>query len=200
MANSTREVILEKALDMFSERGYERTNLRELSEQVGITKSALYKHFDSKEDIWNSTMEYYDNYYSKRAVNLNESMPIPKTIEEFKSRSIQMFEMTINDPVIIKGRKLLTIEQFRNEKTSVDATNRLFLMSLNRNKAFLTTVMEAGLLKKTDIDMLSLAYTTPISALIQICDRQPDKKEYVLERANKYIDYFISLFGNEEVD
>ena len=196
MANSTREVILEKALDMFSERGYEGTNLRELSEQVGITKSALYKHFDSKEDIWNSTMEYYDDYYSKRAVNRNESMPIPETIEEFKSRSIQMFEMTINDPLIIKGRKLLTIEQFRNEKTAVDATNRLFFMSLNRNKVFLTMVMEAGLLKKTDIDMLSLAYTTPISSLIQICDRQPDKKEYALEMANKYIDYFISLFGN----
>ena len=196
MANSTREVILEKALDMFSERGYEGTNLRELSEQVGITKSALYKHFDSKEDIWNSTMEYYDNYYFKRTVNRNESMPIPKTIEEFKSRSIQMFEMTINDPLIIKGRKLLTIEQFRNEKTAVDATNRLFFMSLNRNKVFLTTVMEAGLLKKTDIDMLSLAYTTPISSLIQICDRQPDKKEYALEMANEYIDYFISLFGN----
>ena len=88
MANSTREVILEKALDMFSERGYERTNLRELSEQVGITKSALYKHFVGKEDIWYSTMEYYDNYYLKRAVNRNESMPIPKTIEEFKARSI----------------------------------------------------------------------------------------------------------------
>ena len=198
MANSTREVILEKALDMFSERGYERTNLRELSEQVGITKSALYKHFDSKEDIWNSTMEYCDNYYNKRAANRNESMTIPKTIEEFKTRSIQMVEMTINDPLIIKGRKLLTIEQFRNEKTAVDATNHLFLMSLNRNRAFLAAVMEAGLLKKTDIDMLSLAYTTPISALIQICDRQPDKKDYVLEEAGKYIDYFISLFGNKE--
>ena len=116
MANSTREVILEKALDMFSERGYERTNLRELSEQVGITKSALYKHFDSKEDIWNSTMEYYDNYYYKRAENRNESIPIPMTLDEFKTQSIQMIEMTINDPVIIKGRKLLTIEQFRNEK------------------------------------------------------------------------------------
>ena len=200
MANSTREVILEKALDMFSERGYERTNLRELSEQVGITKSALYKHFDSKEDIWNSTMEYCDNYYNKRAANRNESMTIPKTIEEFKTRSIQMVEMTINDPLIIKGRKLLTIEQFRNEKTAVDATNHLFLMSLNRNRAILAAVMEAGLLKKTDIDMLSLAYTTPISALIQICDRQPDKKEYVLETANKYIDYFISLFGDKEGD
>ena len=200
MANSTREVILEKALEMFSERGYEGTNLRELSEQVGITKSALYKHFNSKEDIWNSTMEYYDNYYFKMTVNRKESIPIPKTIEEFKNRSIQMIETTINDPLIIKGRKLLTIEQFRNEKTAVDATNHLFLMNINRNRAFLTAVMEAGLLKKTDIDMLSLAYTTPISALIQICDRQPDKKEYVLETANKYIDYFISLFKNEEVD
>ena len=200
MANSTREVILEKALDMFSERGYERTNLRELSEQVGITKSALYKHFDSKEDIWNSTMEYYDNYYYKRAENRNESIPIPMTLDEFKTQSIQMIEMTINDPVIIKGRKLLMIEQFRNEKTAADATNHLFLMSLNRNRAILAAVMEAGLLKKTDIDMLSLAYTTPISALIQICDRQPDKKEYVLEAANEYIDYFISLFGNKAGD
>lgn len=200
MANSTREVILEKALDMFSERGYERTNLRELSEQVGITKSALYKHFVSKEDIWNSTMEYYDNYYLQRAANRNESIPIPKTIEEFKARSIQMFEMTINDPMIIKGRKLLTIEQFRDEKTAADATNHFFLMSLNRNKAILAAAMEAGLLKKTDIDMLSLAYTTPISALIQICDRQPDQKEYVLETAQKYIDYFIALFENKEVE
>lgn len=200
MANSTREVILEKALDMFSERGYERTNLRELSEQVGITKSALYKHFDSKEDIWNSTMEYYDNYYYQRAENRNESITIPMTLDEFKTQSIQMIEMTINDPVIIKGRKLLMIEQFRNEKTAADATNHLFLMSLNRNRAILAAVMEAGLLKRTDIDMLSLAYTTPISALIQICDRQPDKKEYVLEAANEYIDYFISLFGNKEGD
>ena len=152
MANSTREVILEKALDMFSERGYERTNLRELSEQVGITKSALYKHFDSKEDIWNSTMEYYDNYYNKRAANRNESMTIPKTIEEFKTRSIQMVEMTINDPLIIKGRKLQTIEQFRNEKTAVDATNHLFFISLNRNRAILAAVMETGLLKKTHFE------------------------------------------------
>ena len=198
MLNSTREVILEKALDMFSERGYERTNLRELSEQVGITKSALYKHFDSKEDIWNATMEYYDKYYFQKAGDRNRSVPVPKTLEEFKTQSFRMVEVTISDPMIIKGRKLLTIEQFRNEKTAIDATNRLFLMSLNRNKAFLTTVMEAGLLKKTDIDMLSLAYTTPISALIQICDRQPDKKDYVLEEAGKYIDYFISLFGNKE--
>ena len=77
MANRTREVILEKALDMFSERGYERTNLRELSEQVGITKSALYKHFDSKDDIWNSTMEYYDKYYFQKAGDRNRSVPVP---------------------------------------------------------------------------------------------------------------------------
>jgi AcrR family transcriptional regulator len=48
---STRERILEVALDLFIEKGFDRTSLREIAEQLGFTKAALYYHFASKDDI-----------------------------------------------------------------------------------------------------------------------------------------------------
>jgi AcrR family transcriptional regulator len=49
---STRERILEVALDLFLEKGYDKTSLREIAEQLGFSKAALYYHFASKEDIF----------------------------------------------------------------------------------------------------------------------------------------------------
>ena len=47
----TRERILETALTLFAGKGYEATSMREIAEQLGITKAALYYHFDSKAQI-----------------------------------------------------------------------------------------------------------------------------------------------------
>jgi AcrR family transcriptional regulator len=48
---STRERILDVALELFTEQGYEQTSLREIAERLGVTKAALYFHFERKEDI-----------------------------------------------------------------------------------------------------------------------------------------------------
>jgi len=47
----TRERILEVALELFNEQGYEKTSLREIADRLGVTKAALYYHFQRKEDI-----------------------------------------------------------------------------------------------------------------------------------------------------
>ena len=39
------------ALDLFIEKGFDGTSLREIAEQLGFTKAALYYHFASKDDI-----------------------------------------------------------------------------------------------------------------------------------------------------
>ena len=48
---STRERILDIALELFTEQGYERTSLRQIAERLGYSKAAIYYHFASKEDI-----------------------------------------------------------------------------------------------------------------------------------------------------
>ena len=39
------------ALDLFTEQGYDGTSLRQIAEQLSITKAAIYYYFESKEDI-----------------------------------------------------------------------------------------------------------------------------------------------------
>jgi AcrR family transcriptional regulator len=48
---STRERILEIALELFTAQGYEKTSLRKIAERLGFSKAAIYYHFASKEDI-----------------------------------------------------------------------------------------------------------------------------------------------------
>jgi AcrR family transcriptional regulator len=48
---STRERILDIALELFNEQGYDKTSLREIADRLGTTKAALYYHFERKEDI-----------------------------------------------------------------------------------------------------------------------------------------------------
>ncbi|MFZ0042112.1 MAG: helix-turn-helix domain-containing protein, partial [Solirubrobacteraceae bacterium] len=48
---STRERILDVALELFAQHGYENTSLRDIAERLGVTKAALYYHFERKEDI-----------------------------------------------------------------------------------------------------------------------------------------------------
>ena len=56
MANDTRERILDAALEMFSQNGYAGTNIRELSASLGLVKSGIYKHFESKKE---RNLEYF---------------------------------------------------------------------------------------------------------------------------------------------
>jgi AcrR family transcriptional regulator len=50
-AAQTRERILDLALELFTEQGYDATSLRDIAERLGTTKAALYYHFARKEDI-----------------------------------------------------------------------------------------------------------------------------------------------------
>ncbi|UBU16341.1 TetR family transcriptional regulator [Nonomuraea gerenzanensis] len=47
----TSERILEAARVLFAARGYRATSMQAIADEVGITKAALYYHFDSKEEI-----------------------------------------------------------------------------------------------------------------------------------------------------
>ncbi|MFT4185835.1 MAG: TetR/AcrR family transcriptional regulator [Micrococcaceae bacterium] len=55
----SKERILNNAIAMFTEEGYDKVSMREIAEAAGVTKPALYYHFNSKEDI---VATYLENY------------------------------------------------------------------------------------------------------------------------------------------
>ena len=49
--NDTKEKILDVAQRLFTVKGYDKVTLREIADEVGVTKAALYYYFDSKEKL-----------------------------------------------------------------------------------------------------------------------------------------------------
>jgi AcrR family transcriptional regulator len=56
-SETTRQKILNAAIDVFSEVGYAAAGLGEIIERAGMTKGALYHHFDSKEALATAIIE-----------------------------------------------------------------------------------------------------------------------------------------------
>ena len=83
MAKDTKEKILTAALDLFSQKGYEGTNIRELSASLGLVKSGIYKHFESKEAIWDALLDRMIAYYGERFGSSEHLPPVPDSTEEF---------------------------------------------------------------------------------------------------------------------
>ncbi len=58
MKKSTKQIILETAIELFSELGYTRTSMRIIAEKSGITKPAVYYYFPDKESLFIGILEH----------------------------------------------------------------------------------------------------------------------------------------------
>ena len=56
-------------------------------------------------------------------------------------------------------------------------------------------MMDKGLLRKDDPAMLAFAYTAPISALIHLCDREPEKASEAIKQVEAFSRHFIKTFS-----
>ena len=54
---TTKERIIDQALDLFSRKGYDGVSVRDISGAVGIKESSLYNHFKNKQDIFDTIVE-----------------------------------------------------------------------------------------------------------------------------------------------
>ena len=67
----TKKKILDVALTLFSEKGYGNVYVGQIAEGVGIKAPSLYKHYKSKQDVFEAILEEMRNRYNKEAAHLN---------------------------------------------------------------------------------------------------------------------------------
>ena len=195
MAKDTKERILAAALEMFSQKGYEGTNIRELSASLGLVKSGIYKHYESKEAIWNALRDRMIVYYGEHFGSPEHLPPVPDSSEEFVAMTMRMANLTIHDEQIVKTRKVLTLEQFRDDRARELATKHFLTGLTEMFTPIFAGMMDKGLIRREDPAMLAFAYTAPISALIHLCDREPDKTEEAIARVEAFSRHFIAVYG-----
>ena len=195
MANDTKERILAAALEMFSKNGYAGTNIRELSASLGLVKSGVYKHYESKEAIWNALLDEMVAYYGEHFGSAEHLPPVPDSLEGLVEMTMGMVNFTVHDERIIMTRKVLTLEQYRDVRARELATKHFLTGLTNMFTHVFTGMMEKGIIRQDDPAMLAFAYTTPISALIHLCDREPERTDEMLEQIEAFSRHFIKVFG-----
>ena len=198
MANDTKERILSAALEMFSQKGYAGTNIRELSASLGLVKSGFYKHYESKEAIWNALLDQMTAYYADHFGSAEHLPSIPDSLEELVTMTMQRVNFTVHDEKIIMTRKVLTLEQFRDVRARELATKHFLTGLTEMFTRIFTGMMDKGLLRKDNPKILALSYTTPISALIHLCDREPEMTEEAVRQAEAFSRHFIRVYGQED--
>ena len=197
MAKDTKERILATALDMFSQNGYAGTNIRELTASLGLVKSSMYRHFKSKEEIWNTLLDEMIAYYDERFGSPEHLPPVPAALEELVAMTMRMVNVTVHDEKIVKTRKLLMIEQFRDDRARDLATKHFLTGLRDMFTPVFQGMMDKGLIRKDDPAMLAFAYTAPISALIHLCDREPDRTEEAIQQIEVFSRHFVKVYGEE---
>ena len=119
---TTKEKIMDVALHMFSERGYEAVSIRDICGEVGIKESTLYYHFKNKMDILDLLIAKFKEHIEGLLIHIDEmpQMPFGKTKKKNAgSKDIldsYMMDSYLFDPFCNLMIRLMMIEQFHNEE------------------------------------------------------------------------------------
>ena len=122
---NTKEDIMTAALHLFAKNGYEAVSVSQIAGELGMTKGALYRHYQSKRDIFDHIVKRMEQQDSEQA----EQHDMPEehletkpeayqniSFEGFLEYSKSMFAYWTEDDFASSFRKMLTLEQFRNEE------------------------------------------------------------------------------------
>lgn len=201
---NTKQKILQEALSLFSEKGYNAVYVRDIADAVGIKAPSLYKHYKSKQDIFNAILEEIKNNYEKQTFNLIISgSDATKDASVFASISedtlvqtgIELFQFFLHDDYASKFRKMLTIEQFHNTELSNLYSKQYVDDPLSYQSSIFTFISASGAFKNVKPNIMALHFYSPIYMLLTVCDRQPEREKEALQLIEEHIRQFNFIYG-----
>ena len=162
--HQTAQIILEKAHELFVEKGYERSSMREIAEKVGISKAALYHHFKNKEDIlFTLCVE------AGEIINEDMRQAILKSETQYSNVRDQLINILYNYTIgYLKHKNFNKILFFEIESLPPD--KREIIINYERSnvaqfKNYLRRIMEQGKIKKTNITVLTFCFFATVQWL-----------------------------------
>jgi TetR/AcrR family transcriptional regulator, transcriptional repressor for nem operon len=101
---ATKETILKKSGVLFNTQGYKSTSISEITDATGFTKGAIYRHFESKDELEIETLNYLSSVmFEKLRGRIKE-----KATAGDKLRTVfHFFESYISNPPFKGGCPLL---------------------------------------------------------------------------------------------
>ena len=200
----TRQRILDKALELFSAKGYDAVGVAEIAKAVGIKAPSLYNHFPSKQAIFDALVENTAVRYEKDtdAIDIHvqdvrqDVSTFSRITEDALAEKVhQLFLYSLHDDTIRQFRKMMTLEQFRAPELAAYYSQRYVDRMVAYHAALFRTLIARGELQNQDPDTLAMMYVSPVITLLGVCDREPQREAECLAKLDAHVRLFFRTFN-----
>jgi len=168
-AAATRDSILDAAEKLFVEQGVSRTTLQHIATQAGVTRGAIYWHFDDKGALFNAMMERVTLPFECALSRLGKVDPAT-VLDDVRNFFVEIFRVTETNP---QARRVLEIAslkvEFVSEMDAVRVRRRQSKCDLTAQVVERLRLAQAGGQIKPDVDpqMLALGLWSLMDGLIR---------------------------------
>ena len=202
---NTKQEILEASLDLFSVQGFEATSISQIAGVVGIRKASLYSHFKNKQAILDALVKDVLKQYEEHSIfaradwdKFDDTEDKQKLTPDAAAQMIlRQARYILHNSHISKARKMLMIEQFRNPELAKLQTKQNYSDVMQYFAGLMRHLIGQGVLTEDDPEIMAAQFCLPISVWINLCDREPDREQEVMELMEKHIRQFFRLYQPE---
>ena len=197
---NTKQEILDAALELFSVQGFEATSIAQIAGDVGIRKASLYSHFENKQAILDELVQevleqYEEHSLFARVDQEKDAGSLPRTADGAVHMIQGQIRYILHDPAISRARKMLVIEQFQNPELAKLQTKQNYSDVLQYFTGLVKQLIRRGMLAEDDPEIMAAQFCLPISVWINLCDREPDREQEVMELVERHIRQFFRVYG-----
>lgn len=181
---STKQRILEVALEQFSQNGFSAVSIRDICGQVRIKESSVYYYFRNKQAIFDELLCLFE----EKAKGMMHQLDVSLTDQTFSAQENfyqtvcdTFFENYFMDTFCNKMIRMLSIEQFKYSTIQKVYDRWMFAEPLSFQSKVFSVLMQAGIVRSADSEYLAVKYYAPIYFFAQrwlfsgiLCEERKD--------------------------
>lgn len=174
VSGDARNAILDEALLMFSEKGFEPTSMRDIAAAVGMRAPSLYNHFKGKQELFDALIER-ETTYIEEVLHASGAMALPgddpsaycsdepNAVEDLVWRSYAPF---FTDARIGSLRRMLATSRFKDERCNTLFRQIFIDRPIALQKAIFTRLVDTGSFAPCDAGLAAAEFHGPLFMLM----------------------------------
>lgn len=202
----TKKIILEKALELFADKGYEAVSVADIADAVGIKAPSLYNHYKGKQEIFDSILAEMCLRYETFAAGLGIGGTDPETVAEsfveiteakLMHIGVRLFQYFLQDEYASQFYRLITVEQYKNLDVAGIYVDQNVDGPLFFQERLFKRLMEKKVLRPMNPRIAALHFYAPIFLLRSQCYSFPEREQQATEMVREHIRQFKRLYMEE---